>query len=56
MREQPVFRTIDLRKAVPEWVAKGMAVKIAPDGTVEVRAENAAPANDADLVNWSRPR
>ncbi|WP_374290110.1 hypothetical protein [Paenirhodobacter enshiensis] len=56
MGERPVFRTLDLRKAVPEWVAKGMAVKIAPDGTVEVRAEKAAPSDDADLVNWSRPR
>lgn len=34
--QQPL-KGAELRKAVTEWTAKGCAVKIGPDGTIDVR-------------------
>lgn len=52
---RPLIRALDLRKAVPEWIALGCRVKIGPDGTVDVSPpmEN---RDDADLIDWKRPR
>ena len=56
MNERRAIRTLDLRKAVPEWAALGLDVKISPDGTVEVRAEGIKKSDGPDLIDWRRPK
>ena len=53
---RPVIRALDLRKAVPEWIALGCRVKIEPDGTVDVSPPSDSRGDDADLINWKRHR
>ena len=51
--EQKATITAATRKAVAEWVALGCSVKIAPDGTIEVKPPE-RDVHEADFVDWSR--
>lgn len=50
----PFRKPAEMRKAVTEWVERGFAVKIAPDGTIDVRPTDGKTAEDADLIDWKR--
>lgn len=51
---KPAMRPADLRRAVAEWIALGCAVKITPDGTIDVRPPERQRGEDVDLIDWSR--
>lgn len=48
------FTEAQIRRAVKDWVAAGCAVKIAPDGTIEVTPAPTAKGDTADFIDWSR--
>lgn len=54
MGERPLFRPTELRRMVQDWVAAGCAVKIAPDGTIEVTPAPTAKGDTADFIDWGR--
>lgn len=51
----PLRKPAEIRKAVIEWVERGFAVKIAPDGTIDVRPSAEKSGDDPDLIDWKRP-
>lgn len=46
---KPLMRPSDIRKAVAEWCAMGLAVKVEPDGTIIVTPP--AMKQDADAFD-----
>lgn len=53
---KPLMRPSDLRKAVAEWCAMGLAVKVEPDGTIIVTPPQEKPDTlSAGLIDWRKP-
>ena len=48
------FTPAQIARAVQEWVAAGCAVKIFPDGTVEVKPATEAKGDDPAHIDWGR--
>ncbi|WP_170167116.1 hypothetical protein [Paracoccus methylarcula] len=51
---KPLMRPSDIRKAVAEWCAMGLAVKVEPDGTMTVVPKDQQDTIAADLIQWAK--
>lgn len=48
------FKPAELRRMVQDLVAAGCAVRIAPDGTIDIKPAAEAKGDTLDFIDWSR--